>query len=292
MIGLGDARALSTDGVRWEIQVRCAPPELPWGTPSPGEPVLRFLRFGVWTKETGLRRVPLSPVLELDLLLETCAALTEVLPACLADLPFPHADRYELWLLDQAGLPFALLASSTRIRDIDGYRPEPWAAALGPDHSFQSPRLLERGVPVRLGQDPRHHASLLEQLVRSTSRRPVRLAWFERDDAGAGSAVEPAKAMGERDGRQLTGEAFPPLLLREEWPEPADRELVRDYLDWCAPFLLLLPGLSDAMRDRLEHAARARAMEVDALYGLYPKILNPDLFRTLRVEARVRRART
>jgi hypothetical protein len=79
--------------------------------------------------------------------------------------------------------------------------------------------------------------------------------------------------------------------LREEWPEPSDRDLVRDYLNWCAPFLLTLPDLDDAHRDRLERAATARAMELDSLYRLYPKILNPGLVKSLRVEARIRRSR-
>ena len=89
--------------------------------------------------------------------------------------------------------------------------------------------------------------------------------------------------------RRLTADAFPRLLLRETWPEPTQRDLVRDYLDWSAPYLLTLSGLGDDLRDRLEHAARARAMEVEALYRLYPRFLNTDLLRAIRVEARMRR---
>jgi hypothetical protein len=80
--------------------------------------------------------------------------------------------------------------------------------------------------------------------------------------------------------------------LREEWPQLADRDLVRDYLDWCAPFLLTLPDLGDAQRNRLEHAARARALEVDAIHRLYPKVVNPGLLDAIRVEARIRRSHT
>jgi hypothetical protein len=103
--------------------------------------------------------------------------------------------------------------------------------------------------------------------------------------------VEPAGAKGEGAPRRLDAESFPLLLLREAWPKPADRHLVRDYLDWCAPFLLILPGIDDRMRDRLEHAARARALEVDAFYRLYPKVLNTDLLKSIRVEARLRQSR-
>jgi len=90
----------------------------------------------------------------------------------------------------------------------------------------------------------------------------------------------------------LAAEDFPPLLLREGWPQPVHRELVRDYLDWCAPFLLMLPGLADRARDQLDHAARVRALYFDALRRLYPKILNPRLLKSIRVEARMRRARS
>jgi hypothetical protein len=88
----------------------------------------------------------------------------------------------------------------------------------------------------------------------------------------------------------LAAENFPPLLLREEWPKPADRDLARDYLDWCAPFLLTLPVLDEQQRDRLEYASKAHALQVDALYRLYPKILNLDLLKSIRVEARMRQA--
>jgi len=89
--------------------------------------------------------------------------------------------------------------------------------------------------------------------------------------------MESVKAKGESAKRRLTAESFPLLLLRGEWPQPADIGLVRDYLDWCAPFLLILPGIDDRTRNRLEHAARTRALEVDDLYRLYPKVLNPSL---------------
>jgi hypothetical protein len=286
VVELGDARALSMNGVRWEIQVRCEQPEQPWSTASRGEPVMRFLRFGVWSAEAGLRRVPASPILDLDLLLGASAALLEVLPDRLAALPFAPADRHELWLVDDASLPFALVASSTQAQEAARFRPETWAASARSDHSFRSRCLLARGIPARHGQDPRYHASLLERLVRNTAKRPVRFAVFARDEDGGGSAVESRQKTGDGDTRRLTAEDFPQLLLREEWPEPADRDLVRDYLDWCAPFLLLLPGLAD----RLENAARARALEVDALYRLYPKILNTGLLKSIRVEARMRQS--
>ena len=76
---LEDARALSLDGVHWEIQVQCEQPEHTWRSSNQGDPEMRYLRFGTWSHATGLRRVPLSPILDLDLLLGASAALTEQL---------------------------------------------------------------------------------------------------------------------------------------------------------------------------------------------------------------------
>ena len=288
VVELGDARALSLDGIRWEVQVLCAQPEHTWRSENRGEPVMRFFRFGAWSQEAGLRRVPVSPILDLDLLLSASSALIGALPECMESLPFLSADHHELWLLDASGLPFALLASTTQAPFGARIRPEPWASSARSDHGFQSPRLLERGIPVREGHDPRYHASLLERLIRDTAGHPARTGWFERNGAGFGSSAESKKR--EEGGQlRLAADAFSPLLLREDWPESVDSDLVRDYLDWCAPFLLMLPDLSDAHRDRFEHAARARALELDSLYRLYPKILNPELIKAVRVEARMRR---
>jgi len=285
---LGEARALSLDGVRWEIQIRCAQPEHTWRSANQGEAVMRYLRFGAWSKETGVRRVPLSPILDLDLMLEASAAVTGQLAQGLDPLPFASADLHELWLLDGDGLPFALLVSSVQAPSPSRAWREPWSAGARSDHSFQSRRLLARGLPARLGDDPRHHASLLERLVRDAAGRPARLAWFRRDRDGGGDEVAEPTGKTEAGLRRLGADHFPHLLFREDWPDSAESDLVGDYLYWCSPYLLKLPGLDDARRDRLEHAAKAHALKVESLHRLYPKILNPGLLKLIRVEARMR----
>jgi hypothetical protein len=44
------------------------------------------------------------------------------------------------------------------------------------------------------------------------------------------------------------------------------------------------------MRVRLEKAARRHALEVSALWRIYPKEVDQELIRTARVETRLRRA--
>jgi hypothetical protein len=73
----------------------------------------------------------------MDLLLKASAAITRILPQCLRALPFPAADRHELWLMDAEAKPFALLAATIQTSIDARSWPEPWAAtARGPSFSI------------------------------------------------------------------------------------------------------------------------------------------------------------
>jgi hypothetical protein len=86
---------------------------------------MRYLPFGAWSRDAGLRQVPVSPILDPDLLPGVSEALSESLAGSLNALPFDLADRHELWLLDPDGLPFALLASFKSQPGGPGVRREP-----------------------------------------------------------------------------------------------------------------------------------------------------------------------
>jgi len=277
-----DARALSADGVNWEIQVLAAQPEHDWRSPNINTPILRYFRFGNWSKAEGLQRVPVSPLLDLNTMLDAEARLVSLLPAALERLPFPLGERYESWLLDTAHRPFALIASTTERHFIGDIDTQPWAAAALRDHGFIAPSLMTRGIPAHDGHNPRRHASELEQLVKKTAGKPARQAWFFRTREGSCRIESDDVPVSERD--------FPMLPLREDWDDPADADLVRDYLDWCAPFVLSLPVLDAVARDRFERAAAKRATLVASLYRLYPSVENPELIRALRVEVELRQA--
>jgi hypothetical protein len=262
------ARALSGDGETWEIQVLAPKPEHSWRSGNRFTPVMRFFRFGTWNAVTGLGQVPVSPLFDLDAMWAAADVLADTLGDASTQLPFPLADQHELWLLDSDRQPVALAASAVEPERAAQLRPQPWAACDRSDHGFVSPHLERRGVTTAEDSDPRRHASELERLVRRTVGSPARHAWsasgHPRPDGG--------------------------LPLRTTWPDPDDAALVDDYLNWCAPRLLTLPGLDDPTRDRLEHAARGQALAVAGLFRLYPKILNPGLIDAARVEARLRRA--
>jgi len=274
-----NARALSHDGVRWEIQVLTAQPEHGWRSGNRHDPVLRYFRFGSWTLESGLRQVPLSPIMDIDAMQQASTAMVQALPGCLEQLPFQLRDLHELWLLDRERRPLALLASTADPAYRTELKPLLWVATELREHGFHSVTLTALGVEQRERDAPRAHATRLEQLVRSAGSST---RWFQRQPDGSGRVAE--------EDRRIESEAFPRLLLREEWEESADAGLVRDYLNWCAPWLLTLQHLDDTTRGSLERAARQRASLVDSRYRLYPKIIHPELIDAARVEARLRRS--
>jgi hypothetical protein len=281
VVELPGARALSADGRHWEIQILAARPEHDWRSPNQGEPVMQYFRFGVWTRDGGLGRVPVSPILDLDTMLAGAERITGILPGCLQQIPFPPGDPCELWLLDPQGRAVALAATAATPEAVSDSRAEPWSACALSEHGFTSPSLLQAGLPARDDLNPRLHAAELEKRVRKRLQRPPIQAWYLRRDGHAPVALAPEQA--------LPGNGFPELPLSTDWDDPADAALVWDYLDWCAPALLTLPGLERTTRRRLEGAARARALAVEALYRLYPQIEEQGLIDAARVEARLRR---
>ena len=61
------------------------------------------------------------------------------------------------------------------------------------------------------------------------------------------------------------------------------------YLSRKAPRLLMLQGLSEHDRERMEIAAKSHVMEVDQYFPLYPEVNDQQRMSAIRVEARLRR---
>ena len=85
-------------------------------------------------------------------------------------------------------------------------------------------------------------------------------------------------------------EIFPPLMIREDWPEESQMQLCQRYIQRQAPRLLMLHGLSHDDRQRLESSCRPHAMEVARFCEVYPEVIDKALIQALRVEARLRAA--
>jgi hypothetical protein len=259
VVDLPGFRAMSPDGITWQVRVQSRYP--------------RFAGRAVWRADGS------GNLIETDRMRAFFDAMRAAPP-----LPFPLADRQELWLLDgREQAPLALLASS-----LERAAPPPtlspqWRAALAGDDSFVS-RTFSSGNTVSLIA----HRELVSRCVQKAAGARLQAQWFVRAEDGSGTGLG-----GSGDalrGRRLVREAFPELLVSEHWETEAERGLLRDYHDWLAPGLLTHSNLTRGTRDRLEQAACRQAEKLYHLRQLLPEVLNPDLVKVAMVEAVMRRA--
>ncbi len=274
------ARALSANGQVWEIQVLSESPQGLWANTPLGRE--QYFSFGLWSHAEGLQQVPANPLFNIRQMIQASDRLIESLEPCLSQLPFPLADPYELWLLDEhSRQPLALLQTcreeSERPRHADLKR---WTAAARGDFSFISPYLQTREVPSNDGYNPRVHASILESVIRHRSGQNPLTQWLFRDKQYLARPI---------DGDTETVNC-PPLTLELTGYDAEDEPLIADYIAWKAPLLLMLPDIPPDQRARLEELAVRQAQLVERFYPLFPEIHNKDLLNRARVEARIRSA--
>jgi hypothetical protein len=268
VIEAAEARAASTDGVNWELQVLAERP-VGWGSLNLGRAETLFYRYGVWSAEEGLARYPVHPAVERQRLHRAAERLVEALVAPPADEVVEQGDRFECWLLDAAEQqPLVLLAAAASAETIPAHVSSRWHAAPGDAESLAG-----------LGRER------AEALERGVARRAGQLAWFERLDDGCGRRV------GGANSPTLPAAAFPELLVSESWSDDALQAALVAYTDWLAPRLLMLP-LAPATRKRLECAAAAQADAVAHFFRLYPAVADTQLMNALRVQARLNQAQS
>ncbi|RMG33548.1 MAG: hypothetical protein D6720_11220 [Gammaproteobacteria bacterium] len=272
------ARAYSANGSLWRIQVLAERPDHTWR--SSNEAASRqYFNWGLWSRHQGMHRVTANPILDIGTMQRIADELVAILPDLEARLPFAPRDRFEYWACDHTGRPVALIGSALHLETANGTPDTRWRATAIGDHDFVSRTLLEAGTPTHDGFSPRTHAEHLESAVR---HRAQARHWFERLADGSGQRL---------DNRQiLPAERFPPLGLATDWDDLLMQGLAEDYLAWLAPMLLVLPGITDSERARLERAAIERALVVADFHRLYPKVISPSLIERALVEARLRRA--
>lgn len=282
VLEVDDGRALSYDGWSWHIQLRAqqAVTQMAWGNIGPGQTTRPFFHYASWSSDGALRRLPINPMLGDVSAYPALQALLQLLPTAPAP-PFALADRYECWLVDADDAPLALFASACD----DAARSLPqhprWQTVGSDDAGFHSQALAESAAALR---GP-HAAWLVDAVVRCTGM-PLRLHWFRREADGGGVGIDGRHIPSGCAQRTAPAGGFPPLLLREDWPDPLAAAVVRDYLAWLAPYLLTLPDLPEARRAALEVEACRHPQRLARVWRLLPRVLDRE-----RVEAALVRAR-
>ncbi len=281
-----DNRALSTDGVSWQIQTRHQMPNPGWGSLENIILTRRFIRYGLWSKQTGLNRLPLPPNLDIKNICNKAETFLHRITNLISEAPFPGRDHIELWLLDRDNnLPVALIASVVEANQAARNRDTQWC--LGSQEIYlQVPAAARQD---KTGTSAKPSKEQLLALIQKTTGHPARAQWFRRDNSGAGIGLHGMRIDIKLAGRILEYGQFPSLPLREHWPDENARRLVKAFHDWQAPYLLTLTNLDDVTRENLEQAACSNALAVDDMHRLYPKIIHHDLINKALVEARLRK---
>lgn len=280
------SRALSFDGDTWEIQVRARRPDDMWGADSAAGSTLQYLRFGTWSPRDGIRKVPAHPLLDMTAMLEESRRLVDCLAESTPAMPFPLRDRFELWLLDGGErAPLALIGSSVDGDRLPLEKPYRWQCAAPSSPDFSAPDWDETHPLHPRDRSPTPHIDALNRVVAIESGHAL-AQWFERLPGGEGRGL-PVPGIEGLDGRVLPGDAFPDLLVRERWSDCYEGALVAGYIDWMSPLLLTLQNLPDTRRAELERQARRRAVQVEACWRFYPKIIDRGAIDAARVEARL-----
>lgn len=279
------AEAVTTDGVRWDIYV--SNDALVADLPQDCRVQTSDIRYGSWSAEKGLKRGPINLYNDF-LAMEAMGALVyEQLTRLHTRLPFAFADHYELWLLDSAAQPLALLASARSERDMaldqTGRR---WQAGYAARERFTSTALG--------GESAVNAADYLCDYINGRAGARPQVQWFHRQADGSGQGLQMADTPASLADRHLAATAFPRFILAESGHDERHRRLVDDYHAWLAPWLLLLQGLTPETRAALERQARAQATEVARQYRLYPAVanqaeLNAALVESVLLNSQVRR---
>ena len=274
------AEAVTLDGVRWDIYV--ANDLLRDGVEARGRIQVSDVRYGSWSPAQGLRRGAIYPSEDFRRMEAMGAVVYEHLLHVHEQVPFPFADRFELWLLDRDALPLALLQSAVREGDVTLDHAPHWRAGILARERFTSPAV---GNPED-GAAPA--AEYLEQYVNDCAGPRPAAQWFERGTRGAGIGLRGIGLQRTLEGRTMPAEAFPALVLADLGHDETHCRLVADFQAWQAPWLLTLGHLDLATRARLEEQARTQALAVQAHHRLYPEIADEGAIRAALVEAMLR----
>ncbi len=263
VIELEEARAISVDGRRWQLQLLSLEPiaQQVWGNIGPRETRRRWFIYGSCESADAIERIPVNPLVGDP---SQHPALPGLLDALLQrpELPFALQDDWEAWLCDASGEPVALIDTALPGEDRAAVAGADWHSLPGMAAGFHS----VSHYPAELGLIP---GQALEHLVMQASRTG-QPRWLAR-------------------GPDQEGAGLPELPWRMDWPTVAEQALFDDYTDHLAPYLLTLPYLTTQLRDRLEASAVAQYEMLNAIYPLIPCVVDAERMEVARVKAQLAR---
>lgn len=283
----GGAEAVTQDGWHWDIYVsnQALLDDMGEEVNAHRHRVLiSDIRFGRWSPDHGLKRGPIYPSDDFRRMEREGAELFDYLIGAHAAPIFPFIDIYELWLLDTHLRPLALLASATEAAEMDLDLPLTWLVDDAARAHFRCAAVADAAEVLASQVRQLAVAKLVTKTATRTATKPAAI-WVRREVDGSATVMAAIQVAIEQLPKRLPAAALPRYFLAETGHGDDYTRLVRDYLDWQAPCLLMLPSLSRAERQRLEHLARHQAEAVEKHHRLYPESVDAAQIQAARVEA-------
>lgn len=267
IIETGGGRAISANGIVWDIEVMAKLPRSQLSQMS-NTPQQAYYRYGLWSEADGLVNRPLAPHLETDPLTQQSEVLIQLIRQHTANLPFTLIDDIELWLFDaDAQYPLVLLASLLPHQPRPSPEPRRWTGCMGAE-----------GVP---SQRRFTDITQLEEQVKQRAGFNQQRIWIQRHGDGTGYSMTD-------NAMQYAADIFPPCLIQEEaWSDSLQQQRVKKYIQWIAPSLLTLQRLSREQRHSLETQLHVQAVSVEHHWHLYPEVIEASLLQAARVQCQI-----
>ena len=139
-------------------------------------------------------------------------------------------------------------------------------------------------------RSPPRHRDVIARLVNQAARPHPSAQWFRRDQSGEGIGLSGLRIPHEWQGRRLSPESFPELLVRESWNSRLENSAIADYHAWLAPLLLSWPRLSLTTRARLEIQACEKPQWLARIHRLLPCMVDAPRIRATLVAAKLEQA--
>ena len=280
IVEFNNTRAICTDGINWQLQILNDIVQKPWSELRVQGSSDQYLKYGIWSKSSGLDKIPVHPTLYQEDVEQQILSLINQLQILIPTLPFEAKDNYELWLLDPEHKPVVLIKSAVDNRHLVLPRQSHWYPFHLNDTSFKS----------ELTKTNKHAQNMLSSIVLERLSAHPACVWIKRDDQRHGHIIACHPKRLRKSHSFIPNEHFPTLLISGNWDNNTTNSLVNDYISWQAPLLLTLDYLSDNTRKALENSAQLRPDVVDKFHRLYPKVIDTKLLNKILVEATMRKA--
>jgi hypothetical protein len=277
------ADAVTADGVHWDIYV--SNDGLMEDLSGRGRYQVSDIRFGAWSSDSGLRRGPIYPSEDFRRMERMGRRVYEHLLEIHERVPFPFRDHSELWLLDRQARPLVLLDSALTPDALDRRQSLHWLTGQNCRRSFTSAAAVELGIDTGTAGAV---ADYLGAYINDCAGPEPAAQVFRRLEDGSGQGLDGINLAPGLARRTLEAAAFPVTLLEGSYHDAPHRRLIEDFINWQAPWQLLLPALDSASRAAFEQHARVQPLMLAQQYRLYPEIIDRQAIDAARVEARLR----